>query len=398
MLNIILPLIIGYLLGSVSPAYILGRLLRGKDIRELGDKNAGTTNVFHTLGLRPAIICGIYDLAKGLLSMFVAYKLGSPELIIYLSGYAAILGHVFPFYLGFRGGQGSATGVAILIYFLVKLSLIHLLPFNSLAILAAATLAILAITRQKGLLGFITLPALLVIVLKNYEFSYLTLFTGLLIVQLFAVSTYEAVKNKIFVLHNRTFKQVLVWRTLMRPLGIIFPIANLYLPHALTLWIVGAIAGVFLVFDLIRLLSRPLNFFFFKKAKIIFKKKEERRLSSITLFLIANFVVILLFSKFIALAALAYLVFGDVFAKFFGLEYGQIKIFGDKTLEGSGAFFIACLIAGYLLWLYTGLPPAVILSGAVAATVAEALPLGINDNLSVAILSASAMFIADKLL
>ena len=63
-LKIILAVLAGYLLGSISPAYILGKLLRGIDIREYGDKNAGTTNTRRVLGLGPAIITGFYDFFK----------------------------------------------------------------------------------------------------------------------------------------------------------------------------------------------------------------------------------------------------------------------------------------------------------------------------------------------
>ncbi len=104
-----ISIIIGYLLGSVSPSYILGKLLKGIDIREHGDGNAGTTNTKKVLGIGPAIIAAIYDLGKGLLSIWIAYKLGADPVFMYAAGYAAILGHVFPFYLGFRGGQGVAT-------------------------------------------------------------------------------------------------------------------------------------------------------------------------------------------------------------------------------------------------------------------------------------------------
>jgi len=98
----LLSIIIGYAIGSLSPAYFLGKVLKNVDIREVGDKNAGTSNVYKVLGIIPAIITATYDLSKGLLAMLVASLIGVPEPIIYLSGLAAIVGHVFPFYLNFR--------------------------------------------------------------------------------------------------------------------------------------------------------------------------------------------------------------------------------------------------------------------------------------------------------
>jgi len=62
----------GYLKGSISPAYILGKLLRGIDIRQHGDGNAGRMNVYYVLGLKPTVITAIFDLSKGLISMYIA--------------------------------------------------------------------------------------------------------------------------------------------------------------------------------------------------------------------------------------------------------------------------------------------------------------------------------------
>src|SRR4030042_5768883 len=94
-------ILIGYLLGAVSPAYFLGRVIKKVDIRTIGTKNAGTTNVFRELGLWPAVVTAIYALAKGLAAMAIAYYLlHLPLPFVYGAGLAAIVGHIFPFYLG----------------------------------------------------------------------------------------------------------------------------------------------------------------------------------------------------------------------------------------------------------------------------------------------------------
>ena len=111
-------LIIGYAVGSISPAYLLGKLIYNIDIREKGTGNAGTINTFRVLGLAPAVGTALFDLAKGLIVMHLASQLGASPLVIHLTGCAAVLGHVFPFYLNFRGGQGVATATAMMLYYL----------------------------------------------------------------------------------------------------------------------------------------------------------------------------------------------------------------------------------------------------------------------------------------
>ena len=115
----IICIIIGYLLGGILPAFIFGKI-KGIDIREEGTKNAGTANAFKVLGLSYAIPTALYDTLKGLLAMLIAYSLNANFIFIQISGLAVIVGHVFPFYLNFRGGQGNATATGLLLYYLVN--------------------------------------------------------------------------------------------------------------------------------------------------------------------------------------------------------------------------------------------------------------------------------------
>lgn len=390
-------ILIGYFLGSISPSYILGRLLKNVDIREVGEKNAGTTNTYKVLGLGPAIITAIYDLLKGLLAMFMAFLIGASDLVIYLAGIAAIIGHIFPFYLGFRGGQGVATATGLLIFFLINLFRNHALPWESLGFMLMIVLFVLFITRQKDFLALIIMPYLLVLIFRNFDFNLLTIFTGIVILHIFAVNIYEANKKKIFQFKSKTLEAALVWRTLLRPLAIIFPILLFLVDKNIVLWILAVLAGILLILDLVRLLSGKINLFFFKRASFVFKKREEKRFSSMTLFLLSSLITILFFPRDIAVITLSFLIFGDVFAKFFGIEYGKTRIF-DKSLEGSMAHLMACLLVGYLFWPYVGLSSLLIISGAFIATLAELLPLGINDNFIVPLASAVGMLLIGKII
>lgn len=389
-------LLVGYVLGSISPAYFLGRVLKNVDIRTIGSKNAGTTNVYHELGLWPAVITAVYDFFKGLLAMYFAYLLGAPTIVIYSCGLAAIIGHIFPFYLGFRGGQGSATSVGLLFYYLFELIKNGTLTLQSLAILVPVILAIFIITHTKEFLGLVALPIVSVMILKHAPINLEAIFAVVSMTQLFIASSYESYRKKLFVLKPSTRKEMLVWRSLLRPLAIIFPLAYFYLDRSFMLWVIGVIAAIPLTADLLRLLVPRINFFFFKKATAIFKKREKRYFSSITFFLWSIFILILLFPKPIAILAASFLIFGDLFSKFFGMEYGQIKIFQHKTIEGSIAYLTICLVLGYILWPYLSLSPLIIVSGAIFATLAELFSKGINDNLSVALASGISMLILDK--
>lgn len=109
MVEFILCLLVGYLLGCISPSYFLSRS-KGVDLRKTGQENLGTTNAFMVLGKASGIIVMIIDFMKGFLAVKIAQLLFPQFAIAGIgAGAAAILGHIFPFYLKFRGGKGLAT-------------------------------------------------------------------------------------------------------------------------------------------------------------------------------------------------------------------------------------------------------------------------------------------------
>lgn len=111
-LYILIP--IAYLLGSVPTGIFVAKALGGVDPRTSGSKNIGATNVGRTAGKKAGIITLIGDFLKGALPVFAAIKLGGDTLIISLVGLAAFLGHLFPIYLGFKGGKGVATALGVM--------------------------------------------------------------------------------------------------------------------------------------------------------------------------------------------------------------------------------------------------------------------------------------------
>jgi len=104
----LLAIIIGYLLGSIPSAYIVTRLVKGKDIRQLGGGNVGGLNVFREVGPWPALAVGIFDLVKGAMAVAIAYwLLALLPLFVMLAGLAAVVGHNWMVFLKFSGGKGG---------------------------------------------------------------------------------------------------------------------------------------------------------------------------------------------------------------------------------------------------------------------------------------------------
>jgi glycerol-3-phosphate acyltransferase PlsY len=107
-------LILGaYLLGSISSAIIVCRLMGLPDPRTQGSNNPGATNVLRIGGKRPAAITLLGDSLKGLLPMLVAHLLDASPLVLALTGMAAFLGHLYPVFFGFQGGKGVATALGV---------------------------------------------------------------------------------------------------------------------------------------------------------------------------------------------------------------------------------------------------------------------------------------------
>ncbi len=396
---IVFPIIIGYLIGSILPAYFLTKWLKKVDIRQIGTRHAGTTNVKRNVGLGPAIITATYDTTKGLLSMAIASDIfHASKSIVYLSGIAAIFGHVFPFYLGFRGGRGVATTVGMLIFMLGKVSLSVLkldtiLP--DLLFMTFLTLSVYITTKDENFLAVTILPVLCALLIIRIPISLDLVFILFLILYAFFISSMNLKKMRIF---EERDANIITWRILIRPAAISFLILHLFIPKASLTLLIGIVWGIAFLIDFIRLFWPKANEFFMRKLKKvrIYKAKEERRFSSITTFLMGTFLSYLFFVEPIFVACLGFLIFGDMMAKIIGINYGKRRIFQAgqvKTLEGTIGFFTSSITISYFLWITSVLPIHIGLTGATVATLVEILPLPVDDNVSVPILSGSVMML-----
>ncbi len=209
-------------------------------------------------------------------------------------------------------------------------------------------------------------------------------------------SIISAARRKLFVQPENARGQVKLWRFLIRPAAMAFPGLLFVWGRTWTLVLLAVVTAGFLALDLTRLSATRVNRFLFHRAASTFKAKEKDRLSSMTLFLLAALLVTLIFDRTVTLYALAFMVFGDFSAKFFGIWFGRTPLF-HKTVEGTLSHFLACLAVGSILAEFVPVPlPALLLSVFLAAC-AEALPLDLDDNLSVGIISASALHFSLRL-
>jgi glycerol-3-phosphate acyltransferase PlsY len=138
----------GYLLGSVPTGLLLTKLFSKIDPRKTGSKNIGATNIFRTAGKSLGMATLIGDLLKGTLPVFFAIQWGESDRWIAIAGLTPVLGHIFPIFLGFRGGKGVATAlgvylvispIAVFIEFLFFAGIVWKWRFISLGSITCAT-------------------------------------------------------------------------------------------------------------------------------------------------------------------------------------------------------------------------------------------------------------------
>lgn len=161
MIELGLKVTLAYLLGAVLGSLLVGFFYGGVDIRRLGSGNAGGTNALRTQGKVFALWVMIIDVGKGILAAAVIPPLSIPgvgidasvdrSLVLYTVAFAAILGHVYPVWFGFRGGKGGATAAGLLCW---------LAPSAALPVLGAW----LVIVLTTGYVGLATISAALVAV------------------------------------------------------------------------------------------------------------------------------------------------------------------------------------------------------------------------------------------
>lgn len=326
MIYFIALLFFGYLIGSFSPGYFLGRLVRGIDIREYGNHNTGATNAYRVIGPVYGVITAAFDTLKSSAAYLLAVFAGNihPDLAI-LIGLAAVAGHNWPFYLKFRGGKGIAS--------LFGLSITALIFSQSIFVLT------------------------------------------LIIGTIFSV----------LIVSKRIQLEVPV-RKIVKFAGLALPLGLIWFPKIIMLWIVGVLFTASLVFDILRINKPELNIKYLSLHGFA-KKKEAKRFSGVTFFLFSAFIIFLLFKNDIAAFAMTMFIVGDILAPLGGDVFLPKKLIGEKTVGGLIIMFAASFAAGFFLNMLTplSLSLTVILFGAGLTAVLDQLAYKIDDNLLVPI-------------
>ncbi|NHZ87134.1 MAG: glycerol-3-phosphate 1-O-acyltransferase PlsY [Planctomycetia bacterium] len=192
-IQLLLLLFLSYITGSFPTSIIIGKIAKGIDIREHGSGNAGGTNVFRVLGWKPASIVVIVDIFKGWLptaiyatTLFQNQPINDVGVIQILCGFAAVLGHTYTIFAGFRGGKGIGTIAGMLIALFPITFPLCLLVF-------VITLILTGYVSLSSILATVALPIILLILpIIGIQQDQLSLMIFALLVPFFTIFTHRS--------------------------------------------------------------------------------------------------------------------------------------------------------------------------------------------------------------
>jgi len=394
---LIISLIIGYLIGTINPGYIFGRIVKKVDLREVGTKNAGTSNTYKVLGIKYAVPTALYDIFKAVIAVIISLLMGLDAFWAQFSGIMTIIGHIFPFYLNFRGGRGVAAALGMWLFYVGLYCYLNLIFLFMVVYFILLATIFSYITRRFNLIPITSFSLMIFFVFihySSYNLLYNIWFTLIVahIIIFTMIDFFTEVEIKIddesFTGHK--------WRIVLRFGTIIFLFFYEFFSLAISLFSISLFALLFIFLDLRRLIREygkvsPEEKS--SKTEVMYREKEKKKFSSISIYIVAYFFTLVIFPKPIAITAATFLIFGDTSSKFFGLAFGKHKIL-NKTLEGTLAYVGVVLISGYLLYELLDISPIVIILGGISAPITELLTLDMNDNFTVPIISGAIMRLA----
>ena len=174
-LTTLLLIAIGYLLGAIPSGYLAARWLKGIDLRDCGSGSTGATNVLRNVGKVPALVVFLIDVGKGALAVLLAKALGLNDGLQVLAGLAALAGHIWPIWLGFKGGKAVATGFGMFLglawpvglacfgLFMAVISLFRIVSLASVVAALGLPLLMLAADQSSAYISVSLVAALLVL-------------------------------------------------------------------------------------------------------------------------------------------------------------------------------------------------------------------------------------------
>ena len=186
-------------------------------------------------------------------------------------------------------------------------------------------------------------------------------------------------------------------RKLFRLVGLLFPLLYLFTSRDVVLVFTALVFSILLVLEWTRFRRPGVNDFLFRYLSAILREEEREQVTTTTWFVYASLLLALLLNRELAATAWLFALFGDMAAQVVGIRYGRIRVL-SKSLEGSLACLVTCLILGLVASTFLRLRPPVVLLGAVVATVVEAAPLPLDDNFTMPLFTGVTMALAQLFL
>jgi glycerol-3-phosphate acyltransferase PlsY len=179
-------------------------------------------------------------------------------------------------------------------------------------------------------------------------------------------------------------------------IGLLIPICYYFFREEdkfIAVIILFTLTAIYFSIELLRLTNKKAQKYFLTHFSSFLRTHEKQHITGTAYYLLSAFLSVLFFEKELAIACLSFLVLGDMFAALIGKKFGHTKIWANKSMEGSLACFAACLVIGlFVAWLFPAhLTLQIVVIGALAATIVELLPLGIDDNLTIPLISGLVM-------
>ncbi len=361
----LIPFILSYLIGTISPGFFITKIYKHIDIRKSGLRNTGTTNVYKIAGFLPAFLTGLIDFSKGFVAIIICYLFWEyltpdyfQDYFILVSAIFVILGHIFPFYLSFHGGMGAATSYGIFLFGLIILIKIGL-PFFPILWMISYTIILSLIFHSFSFSGFIIDIILIAYLALNiakssfYSFYiidkniiFLICIMSLIIIIISSIYTYIAKKILVF--------KVKIIDKKHNSGNFYYYFTLLIIPFVVFLFS-KIICFVILMTMFIFLLG--IYFIKFNDIKIVFKNTNIQSIC----FLISILIMIPLFNKNIIIIIASCYISGNVFYDLAEKYFSKTPLFENITLEGFLAYFGFYLLSLIILNWYFSVPTVIII-------------------------------------
>ena len=214
-MNLALLLVISYLVGAIPTSVIIGKAVRGIDVRDHGSGNAGATNTWRVLGWKAGVTVLSLDAAKGAAAAALVPLIHfgplpfTVSVIAILCGLSAVIGHVFPVYAGFRGGKGVATGAGMLIA-------IAPIPVGIAIGIFGLSMFLFGMVSLGSILAVVSAPIRIVLLDRFSPAHYHPLLLGITCaLALFIIFNHRANIERIVHGRERSLPQVQLWKRIL---------------------------------------------------------------------------------------------------------------------------------------------------------------------------------------